>query len=354
MENSVRKFFVIAFAALVLVLVAGLLLIARPRWERAEAARQAYQQDTTTFAGIKAHDHVMLARSEVQIPSPVDAVKANLDTARERAKEVPEKIKRDDAEFESFFAKDGVEVRAGSQFRDLYQQRVEKKLLPLLNEKGVYNQPADNARPAIRVAAGLAREPDITEPRQKALQKQAWIYHRLIFSLLKLSSDGTPLVRELVLSSTDAEVAIEIKNCEELNEKDKADERKSAAEPLFYGTPSGIPQITVSFTVILDERHVGELLDELRVYNTARQFRPNFSAEERAEMDEIKPIFFQEQRVTITRLAPSEQYAVPALDQVVEGDTRAETKEKIEQMERPVRMKVELNVLDYNPYYKEH
>ncbi|RLB75721.1 MAG: hypothetical protein DRH15_13620 [Deltaproteobacteria bacterium] len=252
----------------------------------------------------------------------------------------------------------------GKGFRDLYQERVEKRLLPMLADNGVYNQPEEGGRDPIMVKPGLGALEDLTPAEQRALQKQAWIYQRIVASLMKTSlktgPDGRthpPLVRELCCPAGGgtASVAIEIKNCEMDDEVAKADKKIAADEPLFYGNK--IKPIQVSFTVILDERRLAEFIEELRVYNPDRRFIP--SVYERGddkklkEMGEIKQITFDIKKAKITRISPLEDYTVPDREQRVNGNSREDALRKVEEIPRLVKLELALNVLDYNPDYKK-
>ncbi len=356
MEGKFKKILIVAFVGLAVVLLAWQCLVIGPLWAKIVEKVQEHETNCATVGKLKKMDGVMLADSS-QEPPPAEAAEKNLKTAEEQARMLLERIRRDDVEFESFFKdENGREVETPMAFTVLYQDYVQKNLPTLLEEKGVYNPPSEDASPAIRVK-DLLRQPDISEEERKALQKQAWIYQRIESSLLKTTFDGKkPLVRELLPPSGRGKqaVAIVIEHCEKDDEEKKADPERASEEPLFYG--KSIEPITVSFSVIVDERCLWEFIDEMRVYDEVRDFRKSVTEEDKKEMRKIgkvKPIVFEIKSMKISRLTPQDNYTVPGLDDEVTGETRKDVENVIEQMDRLLKVELVLNVLDYNPHFEK-
>ena len=355
MEGKFKKILIVAFVGLVAVLLAWQWLVIGPLWAKIAEKVQEHETNCATVGKLKKMDSVMLADSS-QEPPPAEAAEKNLKTAKDQAGMLLDRIRRDDVEFESFFKdENGREVETLTAFADLYQDYVKKKLLTLLEKNGVYNPDSEDAL-AIRVEDLLGRT-DISEEERKALQKQAWIYQRIESSLLKTTFDGKkPLVRELLPPSGRGKqaVAIVIEHCEEDDEKKKADPARASEEPLFYG--KSIEPITVSFSVIVDERCLWEFIDEMRVYDEVRDFRKSVTEEDKKEMKKIgkvKPIVFEIKSMKISRLTPQDNHTVPGLEEEVARETRADADNAIEQMIRPLKVELVLNVLDYNPHFEK-
>ncbi len=353
MEGKFKKILIVAFVGLIVVLLAWQCLVIGPLWAKIAEKVQEHEMDRATVGKLKKMDGVMLADSG-QEPPPAEAAEKNLKTAEEQARMLLERIRRDDVEFESFFKdENGREVETLTAFADLYQDYVKKKLLTLLEKKGVYNPDSEDAL-AIRVEDLLGRT-DISEEERKALQKQAWIYQRIVSSLLKTTFDGKkPLVRELLPPSGRGAVAIVIEHCEKDDEEKKADPERASEEPLFYG--KSIEPITVSFSVIVDERCLWEFIDEMRVYDEVRDFRKSVTEEDKKEMRKIgkvKPIVFEIKSMKISRLTPQDNHTVPGLEEEVARETREDADNAIEQMIRPLKVELVLNVLDYNPHFEK-
>ena len=355
MEGKFKKILIVAFVGLVAVLLAWQWLVIGPLWAKIAEKVQEHETDCITVGELKKMDGVMLADSS-QEPPTAEAAEKNLKTAEEQARILLERIRRDDVEFESFFKdENGREVETPTAFADLYPDYVKKILLTLLEEKGVYNPPSEGASPAIRVEETI--RVDISEEERKALQKQAWIYQRIEYSLLKTTFDGKkPLVRELLPPSGKGKqaVAIAIAYCEKDDEEKKADPERASEEPLFYG--KSIEPITVSFSVILDERCLWEFIDEMRVYDEVRGFRKSVTEKDEQEMRKIgkvKPIVFEIKSMKISRLTPQDNHTVPGLEEEVARETREDADNAIEQMIRPLKVELVLNVLDYNPHFEK-
>jgi hypothetical protein len=341
MERNTFKIVLIIFAAAVVLLVPWGFIVAGPIWAKRDDNVNRFNNQDDNFITLKKMSAVYLGKSD-QPPSPADAAGTFLDGSRKQADAVAKKISDNEKAFESFF--NGAETMDAIPFRTTYLQYIpgDSGLERLLVKEGIYDAGPvpPTGLPLLEMMSGSMTD----TPR--ALQKKVWIYQRLTYSLLKNSpADGTRLIVKLVTpEARNARYGIVITGCEDGNEKDKAEANIAAKEPIFYGGPR-IPEIRVSFAVIIDERHIPEFLRELSVYNA--QNPPIVGGAQNATpvpgLGEVKPITFVVEKMTIRRITPPENPLAPEPGKVIEADP------EINALHPWVKIELTLKVPDFNP-----
>jgi hypothetical protein len=357
MESNVRRTLLIIFAALVILLLPWSLIPVARIWSGVAEDTKKADQDEGFYNILRRLDaekrDVYMAKS-VQTPSPTESAKTFRDDAESRRQAVIEAIVNNDKAFEGpFLMADNVPASDEKLFKEVYRQCVpgDNGLAQMPAKQGLYTVTGANAPAATDLASDTPTMPE-DYPR-RALQKKVWIYQRVIYSLLKNASDGTRLVATLEPPSGAgaAKYAIVIENCEAKNEQDKGTFATASKEPLFYGDK--IPEITVSFTVEMDERHIPELLEELAVYNpdNAPIVDANPNKTPIAGLREVKPMTFIVQKMAIRRSGPPKNPYAPLEPgkNVIEAPSIDAAQADLGALRPWVKVEFTIKALDYNP-----
>jgi len=352
MESNVKKILLIVFIALAALLVPWWIFVVSPIWAGVNQNVDEANKRESIFTVLQRTAKIYLAKSDVQDPPPATLANTMLSEATDQAKKVQDMVNATDVDFESWFKTvDGKLAADDRTFTEIYQQTVpvENGLTTLLKREGLYDVPAGPNAP---IATSLvAKTGDMSDVQRKALQKQVWIYQRLIYSLLKNASDGTRLIVKVAPPEqrSGSRIAITIANCDDAAEKDKTDARKSAADPPYYG--GTIKGIEVRLTVILDERHITEFLAELNTYNEKNlpvvAGAPN--ATPVPGLGDVKPITFIIGEMTVRRITRSEDPLAPEPGKVVESPSLQNAQTEVNALHPWVKMDLTLTVPDFNP-----
>ena len=374
MESNVRRTLLIIFAALVILLLpCGLIPVARIWSGVAEDTKKA-DQDEGFYNILRRQGIVYMAKSKsVQTPSPTESAKTFRDDAERQRQAVIKQIVDNDAAFESFFmTTDKMPASDDKLFTEVYQQVIpgEKGLAGLARKQGIFTVTGTPSQATDLVSKTAAMSDD----QRRALQKKVWIYQRVIYSLLKNApsepQDAPPERKRLIVSleppsgAGAARCAMVIENCEAKNEQDKGTFATASKEPLFYGDKI-IKEITVTFTVVMDERHIPELLEELAVYNPDNapiiDTRPNKTPipglgpgevkPGEVKPGEVKPISLIVQRMAISRFGPPKNPFAPQEPgkNVIEVPTLEDAQPQLDALRPLVKVEFTFKVLDYNP-----
>jgi len=368
MESNVKKILLIVFIALAALLVPWWMFVVKPIWAGVNQNIDEANKRESIFTVLQRTAKIYLAKSDVQDPAPATLANTMLSNATDQAKKVQDAVNTTDADFESWFktaeadGKPGKPADDDRAFTEIYQQTVpvENGLATLLKREGLYDVPAGPNAP---IATSLVAKTGVmSDVQRKALQKQVWIYQRLIYSLLKNASDGTRLIVKVAPPEqrSGSRIAITIANCDDAAEKDKTDARKSAADPPYYG--GTIKGIEVRLTVILDERHITEFLAELNTYNEKNlpvvAGAPNATpvpglstrGPDGSVIEAVKPITFIVKDMTVRRITRSEDpLAPPEPGKVVESPSLQNAQTEVNALHPWVKMDLTLTVPDFNP-----
>lgn len=353
MESNVRRTLLIIFAALVILLVPWNLFPVARIWSGVAEDTKKADQDEGFYNILRRLGIVYMAKS-VQTPSPTESAKTFRDDAESKRQAVIKQIVDNDAAFESFFMMaDNMPASDDKLFTEVYQQVIpgENGLAELARKQGIFTVTGTTPPPATDLVSKTAAMSD--DYQRRALQKKVWIYQRVIYSLLKNASDGTRLVATLEppAGTGAARCAMVIENCEAKNEQEKGTIATASKEPLFYGDK--ILEITVKFTVVMDERHIPELLEELAVYNPDNAPIIDTRPIEKPilGLGEVKPISLIVQRKAISRFGPPKNPFAPQEPgkNVIEVPTLEDAQPQLDALRPLVKVEFTFKVLDYNP-----
>jgi hypothetical protein len=226
-----------------------------------------------------------------------------------------------------------------------------KGLKELLTAAGLYGDSKD----VIEIAQSID-ERDVAAV--KAIQKKAWLQQRIIYTLLKPApgKERKPLVMRLLQRG--GRPAIDVSFSVEDERQQEAPDSYKPAAPMFF-------EIQVSFKVVIDERNLTRLLDELRAYGPHAEngestipvgIRQSESfgsplkdfAEKLGEPstfgDPRTGIVFRLKDVLVMRNEDAKVSGVPE----VEAPTPEQKADVIESFERPLTVSITLIALDYN------
>lgn len=358
MERNARNIMLIAFVAVGVLFVLWLWLGAASMWDKVQANLDIYQDDQQKAASLE-------RESKVYVGAGVENARAALKAATESSAAVKALIADNDAAFKSFF--NGTEQMADADFRGVYQDGV-------VGGNGLAQLPTREKLASLAgttnvMVTSLVPQPTaLNDNQRKALQKQVWIYQRIIYSMLKHCAangfDGRMVEQLIMPTGATAKTAITIENCDERAEEAKANLAIAGAEPLFYGDK--IPEITVSFSVRLDARALEAFLAELAVYDTKNppiiNGQPNPAPIPKLDVDAIvngekmKPLtsmMFIVQDVTIARISPADNATAPKPGQVIERTDMKSALEEAAKLKQLLTVDIKLRVLDYNPHSGE-
>jgi hypothetical protein len=364
MESNVRRTLLIIFAALVILLLPWSFIPVARIWSGVAEDTKKADQDEGFNNILRRLDIVYMAKS-VQTPSPTERAKTFRDDAESQRQAVIDQIVNNDKAFEAFFLT-GEDKPADDmeKFKNIYEQYIpgENGLAELPRKQGIFTVTGTTPPQATDLVAKTATISD--EYERRALQKKVWIYQRVIYSLLKNApselknapsepQDAPPERKRLIVSleppsgTGTGRFAIVIENCEAKNEQDKGTFATASKEPLFYGDK--IPEITVKFTVVMDERHIPELLEELAVYNPHNapiiDTQPNKTPI--PGLGEVKPISLIVQRMAIRRFGPPKNPFAP--QEPGKNVIEAPAEPELSALRPWVKVEFTFRALDYNP-----
>ena len=348
MESNVKKILLIVFIALVVLFVPWWFFVVSFIWADRGKNVEEFLKEDKIFRALQRADKIYLAKSDQPTP-PAKSAEVLAGDAANQAKAVRERIDGVEEAFEApFMTADGKPAVDDRTFTEIYQQNilVENGLATLLIREGLYD-PGPIAPTSL-----LPKTTEMNDYQRKALQKQVWIYQRLIYSLLKNASDGTRLIVKVASPDqrSGAKAGITIANCDEAAEKNKAEARIASKEPIFYGGDR-IKEIEVKFAVILDERHVTEFLSELNTYNKDNSPIVGGAANGTpvAGLGDIKPITFIVEEMTVRRITPPDNPLAPEPGKVIESQSLETAQPEINALHPWVKVEVTLTVPDFNP-----
>jgi hypothetical protein len=346
MESNVRKGMLIAFAALAVLLIPWFLFGVAPIWNAVAANLDKFKKEDTIFKGLQVKKEAYLGKPD-QPQSPVDLAVTKKQEALDFVKAVQDKIIAWDNEFEMpFYTSDNKPAEKDGTFAEVYEPTVRTAISELLIKQGLYDP---GATPGVPMTSLVSKKEAWSDNRRKAVQKQVWIYQRLMYSLMKNRADGKGrMIVKVALPGAAAKekIAIAIENCDEANERDKAE--NGAKQGIFYDDKN---QIRVRLTVIMDERYVPELLEELQVYkgDPMVENKPTKNPLEPI-VGNVKPITFIVERKIERRMMPPENLLAPKPGETLDAPSWDDALALIDKTVHPwVRVELTLKVLDYNP-----
>jgi len=258
MDLKARKIFIVAILALVPIVI----IVSYAFWNLTARAygrkedQERYEKDEATYNKLK-NKKIWLGDKP---DSPLNRLRNMVTQLEEHKKDIIEEIEHRDNRLESYFLYEGKELveRAGKigDFISIYNGKVAgSKGLKELPRGIIFKDP--NAE-IIEIEEGL-NEGQI--PRIKATQKKVWILQRIIYTLLKPApgEKRLPLVKQLLPPLGRDGPPIFVKFTESDQEEQDSKDAYSRNADMFF-------EIPVYFRVLIDERNLQHLLDELRAY----------------------------------------------------------------------------------------
>jgi len=337
--------------------------------ERDEFLKQ-YKTDIEMLAALRGRKILWHHEGE----DPMNVMKEQTSLVGKYKKDILKAFINSDGELESFFTgvvpekdKKGCISNVGG-FKTKYEEVVSREknsqemLEGLLRREGIYQD--DKFVFEIIPAADLASS-NVDEIR--ATQKKIWILQRIIYSMLKPASGQgrRPLVIQL-LPQPGLNYAINVAfTAKEQEQQDNKKEAYGSKAAMFF-------EIKVNFRVIIDERNLQALLEQLHAYiphdagdestiptgiresETPGGKLRGFAAvlgEENSFGDPKLNIIFRLKDIKIMRRLNADIVAKRGRPEVV--DSEEEPVKVIEKYEKPLEVVFSYVVLDYNQHYNE-
>ncbi|MFH1549283.1 MAG: hypothetical protein ABIH04_01855 [Planctomycetota bacterium] len=259
MDLKARKIFILAILALVPIVI----IVSYVSWNLTAPARKRkddqvrYEKDEATYKRLQKTTEIWWGDKP---GTPLVRLKNMVTQLEEHKEDIIEEIELRDNRLESYFLYEGKELveRAGKiyNFISIYNGKVAgAEGLKELPRGIIFMDPK---------AEIIEIEKELDEgqiPRIKATQKKVWILQRIIYTLLKPAPGDKrePLVKQLLppLGRDGPPILVKFTESDQ-EEQDSPDAYPSNADMFF--------EIPVYFRVLIDERNLQYLMDELRAY----------------------------------------------------------------------------------------
>ena len=266
MDLKARKIFIIAILALAaLNIILGYVFwnLTAPAYGRKDNEVR-YEEDEAIYKRLQREREKEIWWGD-KPGTPLVRLKNMVKQLEEHKKDIIEEIERRDKRLESYFfyrGKELVEIAGKiSNFISIYNEEV-------VGSEGLKELPRgiifmDPNADIIEIEEGLDER---QIPRIKATQKKVWILQRIIYTLLKPAPgvNREPLVKELLPPLGRDGPPIFVKFTESDQEEQDSKDAYSRNADMFF-------EIPVYFRVLIDERNLQYLLDELRAYTPQRK-----------------------------------------------------------------------------------